>query len=163
MKIKVARKNKNLRSFNSNLETMRRKRVFVGIPKSENARPGDPVGNSEIGFINEFGSPAQSIPARPFLNPGAKEAMEKGGLKILKESAKNAISDPAATESGLKMLGTLAQSSVKNRIIKQIGFKKPAKSTLAARERKNFAGTKALIVTGSLVNSIRWVVTDGAS
>jgi hypothetical protein len=46
--------------------------VLVGIPKKNNARRDSPIGNAALARIHEFGSPAQNIPARPFLYPGVK-------------------------------------------------------------------------------------------
>ena len=41
--------------------------VLVGVPAGE-ARDDGPT-NAEIGYQNEFGSPANNIPARPHLLP----------------------------------------------------------------------------------------------
>ena len=47
--------------------------VYVGIPSAYTKREDGRITNAEIGYINEFGSPKQHIPPRPFLNPAIRE------------------------------------------------------------------------------------------
>jgi hypothetical protein len=144
------------------IQTMRgmsAQRVLVGIPQEKDPRKGDPIGNAALAYIHENGSPAQNIPARPFLVPGAKEASEKAPA-ILKASAIEALSgfDPKKLDQGLNRVGLHAQSVVKQRIQNQVGFEPLKKGTLSARKRKGFQGEKALIRTGEMMNSIKYVI-----
>jgi len=134
-------------------------KVLVGIPQAANGRPGEPIGNAALGRIHETGSPAQNIPARPFLVPGAKEA-SKQAPAILKAAAVEALStfDASAVNKGLNRLGLHAQTTVKQRIVNQVGFQKLADGTIAARKRRGQKGEKALIRTGELLNSIKYVL-----
>lgn len=142
------------------IQTMAQKDVLVGIPEAENTRKDDPdIGNATIGFINENGSPARNIPARPFLVPGVRAAADRCA-NVLKIGAQAAFHDPAALDKALNGAGQIARDSVKRRITSQEGFAPLAESTIAARERKGFKGTKALIRTGQLLNSITYVVKD---
>lgn len=139
-----------------NIQKIATARVVVGIPQDENNRNDGQIGNAEIGYIQEFGSTAQNIPPRPFLVPGVK-AVEKECAELLAEGAKNMLDNNAMTAS-LTKAGIKAQSSVKATITKGEGFAPLAESTLAARKRKGYKGTKPLIRTGQLRNSITYIV-----
>jgi len=137
------------------------RQVLVGIPKSKDARTGEVIGNAYLGAIHEYGSPARNIPARPFLNPGVKDA-EKDTVKILRAGAVRALTEMSAgvIDQTLNRVGLNAQATVKKRITGQIGFAPLSESTIKARERTGKKGTKALIRTGDLLNSITYVVRD---
>lgn len=139
-----------------NIKQMQSARVMVGIPKDENARSDGLIGNASIGYIQENGSPAKNIPARPFLIPGV-EAVKNKVADILGEGAKNVLDGGSITGSQTKA-GIVAQNSVKATITAGEGFTTLADSTLAARQRKGVKGTKPLIRTGQLRNSITYIV-----
>jgi len=142
------------------LESLNKSRVLIGIPSEENNREdGEPIGNAQLGYIQENGSPARNIPARPFLVPGVAKA-ETDCANILGKYAKVAFKDPKAIEKGLTAAGILAVNSVKATIKSGEGFAPLAPSTLAARRRAGFSGTKPLIRTGQLLNSINFVVRE---
>ncbi len=78
--------------------------ILVGIPGENAGReptPGEPPGsitNVELGYIHEFGSPAQNIPARPFLIPGVEGALpdllprlQRAGRAALDFEARTAV------------------------------------------------------------------------
>lgn len=141
------------------IKAMANKRVLVGIPSDKAPRRGDPINNATLGYIHENGSPARNIPARPFLKPGVASAKDKL-VQTLKGYAKQALADKSAIEKGLNAAGLVAQSAVKNRIRSGEGFAPLKPGTLAARKRKGAKGTKPLIRTGQLLNSITYVVRD---
>ncbi|MDD1617199.1 MAG: hypothetical protein LUQ28_12105, partial [Methylococcaceae bacterium] len=60
--------------------------------------------------------------------------------------------------ASLTKAGIVAQNSVKATITKGEGFEPLAESTIKARQRKGFKGTKPLIRTGQLRNSITYIV-----
>ncbi|MGH8709731.1 MAG: hypothetical protein ACREVA_00155 [Burkholderiales bacterium] len=136
---------------------MSRDQVLVGIPEEEGRRSDDPETNAAIGYVNEYGSPADNIPPRPFLLPGVEEAAPQVA-NALGRAVDQAFDSQTAIDRGLNEAGLLAQSSVKNRIVAQTGFAPLAARTLAARRSAGFAGTKALIRTSQLINSITYVV-----
>lgn len=140
-----------------NIKAMVGKQVLIGIPGEKDGRRGDPMGNAALGYIHENGSPARNIPARPFLVPGVQEATPKA-IEQLKKAAADGLDDPAAVDRGLNAAGLLAQSAVKNRIRNSVGFAPLSPKTLAKRRAKGAAGTKPLIRTGQLLNSITYVV-----
>lgn len=149
----------NVDSMLAAVKAMANQRVLVGVPSEEAPRRGEPLNNATLAYIHENGSPARNIPARPFLKVGVESAKPKL-LSTLKAYAKQAFTNKAAIEQGLNAAGLVAQSAVKNRIRSGEGFAPLKPGTLAARRRKGAKGTKPLIRTGQLLNSITYVVRD---
>lgn len=120
-----------------------------------------PITNSEIAYMNEFGT--ATIPARPFLIPSIEQAEDK--IKACLDLQLNPNTGAMEfTEASMNVAGLLAQNEVRQYIVKQIGFKPLSPKTISARRRKRksgLAGTKALIDTGSLLNSIGYVIDKG--
>jgi len=135
-------------------------RVLVGIPAEKTAREGDDTGvtNSLIGYIAEFGSPAQNIPARPWLMPGIKDGEAKITTALKKTAVFVIRGDNGALQTGLEAVGLIAQTAVKNRIVSG-PFAPLAPATIAARKRRGHEGIKPLIETGQFLASVSYVVT----
>lgn len=135
--------------------------VLVGIPESEDARKasedGAPIGNAEIGYIQETGSPINNLPARPFLVPGVEKALPKA-LEQLKRGGTKAIGgDSSAADKALNAAGMVCQNSVRATIVNVIP-PPLAESTLDARKRRGRTGTTPLLDTGALRNSVTYVI-----
>lgn len=147
--------------FNEAIKKFKNDSVLVGVP--EDAKPrkdGELINNATILAINEFGSPLQNIPPRPVMAIGIKNAQEQIAEQF-KIAAQNVLSKGiAAVTRYYERAGIIASNSVKKAINSQIGIEKPADATLAARRSQGFKGTKALIVTGQLRNSITYVVKE---
>ena len=168
--------------------------VLVGIPEVDDARREDDEGgkvkiskgivsggsetqinNATLGYIHENGSPANNIPARPFLVPGVQSAQTKIESRLKK--AANAALDGnfGNVDNELNGAGMVARDSVKTKI-NSGDFVPLAESTLKARARRGRKGAeeelanrlaggnpsndsaKPLIVTGQLRNSINYVI-----
>lgn len=151
-----------LPAFLENLKAMQNKSVMIGIPHDKDARKEEGATNAQIGIVQEFGSGAKNIPPRPFLIPGVKEA-QKEAIPILKSGAINAMHGEDI-EITFNKVGLIGQNHVKAKIVN--GQFAPLKaSTLATRMRarkSGKAGTKPLIDTGQLLNSITYVVRENA-
>lgn len=143
----------------TNIQAMVGKRVLIGIPGENAGRNDGPITNAALGYIHENGSPAQNIPARPFLVPGVEEAAPKA-IDALQKFAAQALIDSSAVEKGLNAAGLIAQAAVKNRIRNSVGFAPLSQKTIAQRVANNKLGTKPLIRTGQLLNSITYVVRN---
>lgn len=132
--------------------------VLVGIPETDATRQDDAyINNAALLAINEFGSPANNIPARPVMSIGIKSVL--GELAdAFEEAAKAALQGYAPLHVQLNRIGMIASNAIKKAINAQIGIEPPSESTLRSRKSKNFKGTKALIVTGQLRNAITYVV-----
>lgn len=138
------------------IESIKNNRVLVGIPQEENSRNDGKMTNSSIGYIHENGSPVNNIPARPFLATGVSKIKEEAS-RILADGALEAMND-GDTKNALTKVGILATSSVKKTLQAGEGFEPLSESTLAQRQRRGFKGTKPLIRTGQLRNSITYVI-----
>ena len=161
----------NLRNAMRAVQQLTRRQVLVGIPEKNTERDDGPATNALIGYVSEFGSPKNNVPARPHLMPGIREAREQitrhmkaaafaalragiGG-KGLRETDQDI--DKELTKTGL-----IAVSSVQN-IIKA-GIPPPLKqSTLDARKRRGRKGTTTesttpLIDTGAYWQHLTFVI-----
>lgn len=144
-----------------NIRSVPQKKLLVGIPAEENAR-GEEIGNASLGFIHEYGSPARNIPPRPFLVPGVRDAEPQAVAMLAMPTADALTQGYGALEKGLDRAGLVCQAAVKKRIVAQEGFAPLSPRTIAARQRKGYKGTKALIRTGQLLNSITYVIRKAA-
>ncbi|MFL9943731.1 hypothetical protein [Paraburkholderia graminis] len=160
------------------------KDVLVGIPDSAPERADTPITNAQIGYVMETGSPANNIPARPFLVPGIADVQAEIAER-LRNGALSALAGSAAgAETALKAAGMVGQNAVKKKIndgpftplsprtIAQRNRSRQTKSMRKAekdyanllaqgkteQEAQDAAGIKPLINTGSLRNSIVYVV-----
>lgn len=121
--------------------------VYVGIPglgvPGQSARTDSSgITNAELGYIHETGSPAQNIPARPFLRPGVNDS-KKRWSRYLEQAATAAMKgDKDVMHRAFEAAGSVAASAVKNKIT--AGIPPPIKpATMAARARHRGGKTKA--------------------
>lgn len=134
--------------------------ILVGIPQANAARRNDDntsITNAEIGYIQETGSPAMNLPARPFLVPGI-EAVQKLIAAKLEKAARAALDGSSDdVEKAFIAAGLVGQNGVRAQI-NDGDFAPLAEATLAARQRRGRTGTKPLIDTGQLRNSVTYVI-----
>lgn len=134
--------------------------LLVGIPQANTERRNDDntsITNAEIGYLMETGSPAMNLPARPFLVPGV-QSVEKQVAKQLQKGAVAALDGSKDdVEKAFIAAGLVAQNGVR-REINDGTFAPLAEATLAARRRRGRTGTKPLIDTGQLRNSITYAL-----
>ena len=148
------------KEFNAAMKLLRDEAVYIGVTQdNDSRRDGGPIGNATIGYINENGSAAANIPARPHLVKGVNNvratlAEELGaGAKALLNGR------PDAVRTSYTRAGLLAQQSVQKVITEQDGFAPLAKSTLEHRKNRKKApreGDKALIDKGEYRQSIKY-------
>jgi hypothetical protein len=138
------------------MATLRRRMVVVGYPEDKNvSRRGGGITNASLAYIQDKGSPARNIPPRPFLQPGV-EAVELPVQKRLAQGARAALDgDEAGVDKSLNAAGLTAQAGVRS-FITNGNFAPLKPSTIKGRQRKGFAGTKPLIVTGQLRNAVNY-------
>ena len=129
--------------------------VLVGVPAGE-ARDDGPS-NAEIGYQNEFGSPANNIPARPHLLPGVAAVQDKVAAKLTQAADAAASGRVSDAERRLHAAGLLAQNSVR-RTLTTTAYQPLSERTLAERRARGRTGTKPLIDTGQYRRSITYVV-----
>lgn len=139
------------------IKELTKDKVFVGVPDGGGRSDGK-MTNAQIARVHEFGSPAQNIPARPFLTAGVTESKPE-----IVAQMKQASIDMLAGKDGGKSLnkaGLIGQSAVKKYVVAG-DFAPLSPKTIKARSnaRSNGnGGTKPLIDTGQLLNSITYVI-----
>lgn len=160
MHINVTKVRDGMAALHAGITALRTKSVLVGVPAAEAPREdGEPINNATLAYIHNHGSPAQNIPARPFLEPGIKNAQDEISAG-LKKAALSAISgQPSGVTAGLTKAGLAAQASVRSEI-NDGDFVELAPATIADRLRKGIVSDKPLIRTGEMRNSINYVVRD---
>lgn len=129
--------------------------VLVGIPAGEQRDDGPT--NAEIGYQNEFGSPANNIPARPHLIPGVAAVQDKAVARMTQAASAAATGRMSDAERHLHAAGLIAQNSVR-RTLTTAAYRPLSERTLAERRARGRTGTKPLIDTGQYRNSITYVV-----
>lgn len=158
-------------NFNDTIEQFKNDMVLVGIPESDTGRndneAGEQITNAALLAINQFGSPANNIPARPVMTIGIRNAQAEIAKQfiVLAQSVLQSIvkktSSASAFTTYYNRIGIIASSSIKKAINDQDGIAGPSEATLASRKAQGFSGTKALIVTGQMRNAITYVVRGG--
>jgi len=144
----------------SNIKAMVTKSVFVGIPDDKNNREGS-ITNSQIAFINEFGSDHKNIRARPFLRPSIAQSKENI-IKILKDGSLKVLSGEDIHIT-LEKAGIFASAQVQNFIVSGEDFEPLSLRTINERQRRRkhtTAGSKPLIDTGQMLKSITYIIKD---
>ncbi len=167
----------NLPRLQAGVDRLSTLEVLAGVPRDKTQRNEEPmITNAAIAFIQDQGSPAQNIPARPFMRPGISNAKEAIATSF-KRAAKRAVDGQtnASVEEDLHRAGLKAQNSIRAAINE--GIPPPLSiATLKARARRgrkgakkaleainaggpaNIADAKPLVDSGQLRNSITYVV-----
>lgn len=120
-------------------------------------RKADENTNAGLAYINEHGSPYLHIPPRPFLIPAFKSEADLAESRITKGMAREMV-EVGAIEKGLGEAGKIIRDKAKSNIVNSVGMKPLSPRTLQARQDIGFKGTKPLIHTAQLLNSITYVV-----
>jgi len=135
------------------------KRGKVGFFESSKYEDGTPV--AYVAAIQEFGSPRNSIPPRPFMRPTIKNNKEEWA-RISAAGSKSALSGKTTIGNVLEAICLRAVGDIQKTISEiQTPPLKPA--TIAARARKRASGqasAKPLIDTRLMFDSVQSVVED---
>lgn len=163
----LTRTTDNTEVFKKALKRLVSQEVLVGVPNTNADRQPDPnakstPNNATIAYVQEFGSPAKNIPARPFLLPGIRSAeepiaaqMKKAGEAALKID--NAAATTGAVDQALHQVGLVAQNAVRAKITDG-PFASLSPQTIARRKSRGRDGDKPLIDTGQLRASLTYVI-----
>ena len=158
-------------------------RVLVGVPAtaaSRQARKGEHINNAALAYIHNYGSPARNIPARPFMEPGirnAREAISKhmraAATYAMKGQREHVLQEfyavGLAAQSAIRMKITtgpfapLKPGTIRNRLREHPGRKgeKAALAALAALSAGKpypVGSVMPLMDTGQLRASISFIV-----
>lgn len=148
----------NVAKVLASIQELASKQVLAGIPASKAERNDDsPLNNAQLGYLQNYGSPAQNIPSREFMESGIALVQDKieGHLQKAAKAAVNGNSEKVDVE--LNATGLVAQAGLRARI-NSGDFEELKKSTLAARRRRGRTGVKPLIDKGELRNSLTYVI-----
>ena len=162
MRMTVKQTADNSADLMKGLRLLDKNQVLVGVPAanaSRQAEKGSEISNAAIGYISQFGSPPQNIPARPWLDVGVKDVQNGITQQFQKagEAALDGKSDVALKR--FHAAGIIAVSGVKARINSNIPPPLAA-STLASRRRRGHSGTRTLIETAQFRNSVTHILRE---
>lgn len=177
MKIKVLEKIDKFGDALKAVDMLMKTDVLVGVPDDKAGRNEDEMSNAEIGYINEFGSPAQNIPERPHLMPGISAARDEISARLEKASQAALNGKPQMVYRQLQAAGLIAQRSVRAKVNsgefvplsdqtlqeRANRGRKGAKAEIASRLIGNDPTTdfaKPLVDTGQYRNSITYVIRE---
>lgn len=148
----------NVARFADGIEKLANTRVMVGVPAEKGSRnDAQPINNAALAYIHENGAPEAGIPARPFLKPGIDDKKSEIAAALEKTGKAAMDGKPEAVDRGFHVAGLIGQNAVRAKI--NTGpFQPLAESTLAARRARGRTGTKPLIDTGQLRNSLTYVI-----
>ncbi len=159
------------------LNALPQARVLVGIPeeKSERRETSAEITNAAAAYINNYGAPEMNIPARPFMEPGIRDAKPQI-TKYFQQAGKAILAGKEGTAfKAMEATGLAAASAVKRKITTgpfdplsprtiqgranrgRRGAKKYLEMT-AAGETPPADLVKPLINTGQMRNAITYVV-----
>lgn len=150
--------NKNIKPILAAMKALADTDVLVGIP-GEKTQRGEPITNAAIGYIMENGAPEVNIPARPWLLPGIKSA-QKLVVNYFKQAGVAAMDgNTAKVDRVMHAAGIVAADAARRKINSNIP-PPLAPRTIAARLARGRTGTKTLVDTGQLRNSVTYVVRN---
>lgn len=133
-------------------------RVMVGVPATKaNREDGEPVNNAELAYIHDHGAPEAGIPAREFMMPGLEAKQDDIAAGLEKAGVAALDGKPDVVDRQFNIVGLKGQAAVRAKITEG-PFDPLKEATLAARRRRGRTGTKPLIDTGGLRNSISYVI-----
>lgn len=149
----------NTRQLKKALEALAKKELLVGYPEGGTPRKQKGLGNPDLAYLNEHGSPAQNIPPRPFLEPGLESVKDELAQHLTSAALAALDGNPEGMNRGFEATGLKAVSGIRNYITTGVP---PALSpvTLILRRRRGIRGTKPLIASGQMLGALTYVVKD---
>lgn len=106
----------NMPDLMKHIKSLAKFDVLVGIPSGAGDEPGAEISLASVGYIQEYGSAAKNIPARPFLIPGIADAKDKITAAFKKGALAAIKGDAAGVENCFTEAGLAAVPAVKLRI-----------------------------------------------
>ena len=136
--------------------------VLVGVPAEKAGRRDTPINNAQLARIHEFGSPAQNIPARPFLFPAVRKVKPQV-VAEMKKGAQDCLLGRGNVDVTLNRVGLLARNAAVNEITDPAPPFTPLKpATIRARLRKTAAGRRKLRGLSKIKTAAGWRSGDPA-
>lgn len=152
------------------LAQLKKKSVYVGIPKENSKRDDGEMTNASLLMIHSNGSPLQHLPARPVIEPAIEDEGNKARIskQLIAAANKGINGDQAGFIAGLNAAGLQAQNVCRAWFTNpKNGWDPLAESTIKAKVRKYGKGKKVdtssivpLIDTGEMRKAITYVLRD---
>lgn len=139
---------KALQTLNLRLKELSSKVGKVGWFESAKYEDGTPV--AYVATIQEFGSPARSIPPRPFMRPAIIEH-QKEWEKVAADGAKAILEGKSNVDNVMTAITSVAESQVYKNIVNLL---EPKLSPLTLAIRKYKLLNPGVKITGRLVGEI---------
>ena len=167
MRSTVQRKS-NQDALRKALDTLTKRQVLVGIPAGAGEQTGSQLPIAAVGYIQETGSPAANIPARPWLAPGIASVQDKI-TAAMKKGAEEALAKfdrpsdcAAAVERAHTAAGLAAVVGVKTYIDNTIAPPLSPRTLYARRHRKDRPNSRdrPLRDRDDLYKAITFVIRD---
>ena len=119
--------------------------VLVGVPSAKGPRRQGQISNATLAYIHENGSPAQNIPARPFIRPGIRRVRAEL-IRMMRQGAHDAVRGKRVDATViLNRVGMKARNAVVEEITDPTPPFAPLKpATVRARLRRTNAGRRQL-------------------
>ena len=140
---KVVHKGDGLKVLVESLKEFGDKKLEVGVFESAKYEDGTPVAG--VAAVQEFGSPKNAIPPRPFMSTTIEE--KKGEIKdLFNRGAKAVVNGDSTPEDALDTVGLAVAGQIKT-TISEISSPPLSPVTLHLRKLKK----QGVIITGSIV------------
>lgn len=118
-----------------------RAEVLVGIPYGEARTDEGGMTNAELGYIHEYGSPSQNIPARPFLAPAVERVQKETSDFLIKAVHAAFDGNAKRVDANLHRAGSIALRSVRLYFVEG-EFAPLSLATIRARANRGRGGAK---------------------
>jgi hypothetical protein len=156
MSTKFTSSGKGIDQIKADMQKLMQTDVYVGIPQEKASRPGEPVNNAELAYIQTNGSELQNIPARPIIEPIIEKNKDLIG-EYMKQAGKLILTgDTAQGMNKLEEIGLRISTKIKDNFMDpNNGWAENKASTIKAK-----GSDRPLIDTASMLNSITYIVGD---
>jgi hypothetical protein len=144
----------NLTKVLKQISNLAKQSVLVGIPDDSPERHDGEISNAQLAYVQNYGSPAAGIPARPFMEPGIEDAKERISAQLKKGSRALMDGDLHTANQAMNAAGLIAVNSIKNKITD--GDFEPLKPATVKRKGSD----KPLVDTGSMRNAITYLIVS---
>lgn len=135
--------------------------VFVGFPDTTAGRKDGPITNATLAYIHEHGSPAQNIPARPFLVPGIKSVQKEIIARFRKMADLALDGKESAVMQAMNAVGMVGRNAVVRKITEG-PFSPLALSTVRARIRRRQSASYRAKKTAAVQQNLAQGLPPGA-
>ncbi len=125
--------------------------VHVGFPEGPKEADGTPI--AMVAAVQEYGSPAQGIPERPFLRVAPRKNRAKY-VRLNRINLVKMLRGQMGMDQALCQLGEMAKGDVVAEI--RSGDFTPLKAATIKRK----GSSRPLVDTGQMVQSVQWQLGD---